>query len=323
MVKTVAVLHVRVVSPPGRTEAVLDALGADPAAFNLTFLPGAALAPAGDLVLCDVAREGVNGVIASLRSLEIHREGSIAVENIDVSISDAAAGAELRAPGHGSDAAVWEDVDARVRDESVLTAGFIVLLVVAALIAAVGVVEDAPILIVGAMVVGPEFGPIAGLSLGLFKRRARRVGAALRTLVVGLLAGVIATFAATTLAEAADLVPAHFEPGAQPLTGFIVDPSVLAFAVALLAGVAGTLSLTQARTSSLVGVLISVTTIPAVAAIGVSAALGDWSDARGAASQLGLNVAALVIAGVATLWAQREAWEELLERQPAREMEDR
>jgi hypothetical protein len=65
-------------------------------------------------------------------------------------------------------------------------------------------------------------------------------------------------------------------------------------------------------------VLISVTTIPAVAALGVAAALGRGEDARGAAVQLALNLVALVLAGVATLWTQRTAWERLAERRKAR-----
>jgi uncharacterized hydrophobic protein (TIGR00271 family) len=304
-------LHLRIVSPPDRTQAVLDALRSEPAVAGLTLLPGAALVPSGDLVLCDVAREGGNTVVTALRGMGIHHRGSIAVEQVEVAVSDAAAAAERRAPGHGSDAAVWEEVDARVRDDSVLTVGFAIFLVVASLIAAVGLFEDAPILIVGAMVVGPEFGPIAGLSVGIFKQRASRIRTALVTLAVGLALGAVAALVATTVADAAGLVPEGFSPHEQPLTGFVVDPSLLSFAVAFLAGIVGTLSLTQAKAGALVGVLISVTTIPAVAAIGVAGALGSWEDARGAATQLLLNLVALVLAGVLTLWVQREAWDAL------------
>ena len=42
------------------------------------------------------------------------------------------------------------------------------------------------------------------------------------------------------------------------------------------------LSLTSAKSGALIGVLISVTTIPAAANIGVAAAFGDWPEWRGA-----------------------------------------
>lgn len=302
-------LQLRVVTPADRTEDVVAVVRSLPAAFNVTLFAGAALEPEGDVVLADVAREGVNEVIVALRELGVHRDGTVALTHVDVLVSDAGTAAELRAPGHASDAAVWAEVDARVRDESVLTVSFLAFIVIAALIAAVGLVEDAPILIVGAMVVGPEFGPIAGLSVGLFNRRVAQVRSAAWTLAAGLATAAGATFGATAAADALDLVPAEFSPSIQPLTGFIVDPSVLSFVVALLAGVAGTLSLTQAKAGALIGVLISVTTIPAVAAFGVAGALGRWDDARGAAVQLLLNLVALVLAGVATLWTQRKAWD--------------
>ncbi|HWL37833.1 MAG TPA: DUF389 domain-containing protein [Frankiaceae bacterium] len=298
-------LHLRVVSPAGRTDEIVALLRAERAASNLTFLPGAALEPPGDVVTCDVAREAVNDVLAALRVMGIHREGSIAVEHIDVSVSDVAEAAERFAPGFGSDAAVWEEVDARVRDDSTLTAGYLTFLVVASLIAAVGLMEDSTVLVVGAMVVGPEFGPIAGLSVGLFKRRGRRVRTALTTLAVGLVAGIVAAYVFTLGADALDLVPDR----ERALTAFVVEPSVFSAVIAFLAGIVGTLSLTQAKAGALIGVLISVTTIPAAAAIGVSAALGNPTDARGAAVQLLLNVVALVVAGVVTLWVQRAAWE--------------
>ena len=42
------------------------------------------------------------------------------------------------------------------------------------------------------------------------------------------------------------------------------------------------LSLTSAKSGALIGVLISVTTIPAAATIGVAAAFANWADWRGA-----------------------------------------
>lgn len=65
------------------------------------------------------------------------------------------------------------------------------------------------------------------------------------------------------------------------------------------------LSLTSAKSGALIGVLVSVTTIPAAANIGVAAALGNWDDWRGAMAQLALNLTAIVLAGVGTLYVER------------------
>jgi hypothetical protein len=56
-------------------------------------------------------------------------------------------------------------------------------------------------------------------------------------------------------------------------------------------------------------VLISVTTIPAAANIGVAAAYGDWAEWGGAIAQLSLNLTAILLAGIGTLFLQRKLYQ--------------
>src|ERR1044072_9738524 len=111
-------VHLRIVVPEDRSEKVLGLLEAAPSACNLVFLAGAARQPAGDVILCDVAREDASVVIDDLRELGIPRDGSIALEQIDSQISDAAKQAERAARGAPSDAVVWEEVEARTSERS-------------------------------------------------------------------------------------------------------------------------------------------------------------------------------------------------------------
>ena len=126
--------------------------------------------------MCDVAREDASVVIADLKALDIHHSGSITLEEIDTAISDVAVRAEKHARGAPADAVVWEEVEARTDEQVELSATFLIFMVLAALIAAVGIYQDSPILIVGAMVVGPEFGPIAAFCVALVQRRRRLHG---------------------------------------------------------------------------------------------------------------------------------------------------
>ena len=89
------------------------------------------------------------------------------------------------------------------------------------------------------------------------------------------------------------------------MTAFISNPDFLSFFVAYVAGTAGVLSLTSAKSGALIGVLISVTTIPSASNIGVAASYGAWGEAGRAAEQLGINLGAITLAGVATLYVQR------------------
>ena len=65
------------------------------------------------------------------------------------------------------------------------------------------------------------------------------------------------------------------------------------------------LSLSTAKSGALIGVLISVTTIPAAANIGVAAAYQDWSSWRGSMAQLAINLGSILLAGTAVLYVQR------------------
>jgi hypothetical protein len=185
------VLHLRIITPPDRTGRVERLLLESPAAIHVVVLPGAARSPAGDLITCDVVREGTSEIIECLRELDIERDGSVMLERVDATL---------------------------------------MLL------------------------------------------------------------------------------------GERPLTSFIWQPDALSWVVGFLAGVAGMLSLTSAKAGTLVGVLISVTTVPAAANVAVALAYGVGEEASGSALQLVINVAAIVAAGVLTLLVQRLVWPRLRRR---------
>ncbi len=297
-------LHLRLVVASELASSVVDHLVAAPGVAHVALIPGASAKPAGHIVLCDVAREAGNEVVEWLQRQGVHHNGAITVEALDTVVSDAAARAEADAPGQSADSLVWEELEARARGDSVLTMSFLVFMTIAALIAGIGILLDAPILIVGAMVVGPEYGPLSALCISLTRKRTAPAGRAATTLAVGLAAAMLAAFLGTLLFRAVNLAPDDYRLSSRQLTAFIARPDGLAAVIAVLAGIVGMLALTEARSGALIGVLVSVTTIPAAANIGVAAAYGRWPEVWGAALQLGLNVAGLVVAGLTTLVVQ-------------------
>jgi uncharacterized hydrophobic protein (TIGR00271 family) len=302
-------VHLRIVVPEDRCGQVLDLLEAAPSTTNLVFLAGAARQPKGDVVLCDIAREEASVLIDDLKELGIGRDGSIALEQIDSQISKAADRAERAARGTPSDAVVWEEVEARTSETTELGGNFLIFMILACLIAAVGIFTGSPILIIGAMVVGPEFGPLAGLCVAAVERRPQVAVRSLAALAVGFPIGITAAFLFTLFSLAVGLVDSSFHSTDNQLTQFITKPDDFSFIVAVFAGAAGMLSLTSAKSGALVGVLISVTTVPAAANLGIAAALGNWDDWRGAMLQLRINLVAIVLAGVTTLFIQRRLFE--------------
>jgi uncharacterized hydrophobic protein (TIGR00271 family) len=299
-------IHMRLVVPDDLRHPVLELLCGSEAVSSVACLEGAAHKPEGHLILADVAREEASVIVSDLKELDLDHRGTIALEYVDTAISDAADAAEKAARGAPADAVVWEQVESRTSEETELSFSFLAFMVIAMLIAGVGVLTDSPILIVGAMIVGPEFGPLAGLCVAIVQKRRDLAKRSLTALAVGFPLGIAITYVAAELGRALGIGPDGLTDASQPLTNFISHPDWFSVIVAVLAGVAGMISLTSAKSGALVGVLVSITTIPAAANIAVAAAYSDWDEVGGAAEQLGVNLASIVTAGVLTLFFQRQ-----------------
>ncbi|WP_137991027.1 DUF389 domain-containing protein [Streptomyces vilmorinianum] len=301
-------IHVRLVSPPDLTPRALELLADDRYVFNLVVLPRRARNPDGDAVECDILAGAANAVLRGLRELELDRLGSIVIEPVEMALSATAARAEEQQLGALAHAPVWEEVEARIRAEGTYLPSFYVYLTIAGVIGSVGILTNSQILIVAAMVVGPEYGAITSVALGVNHHNGVRIRQGLFALVVGFSLAVAVTFLFSWVIRGLGLQPRAFELGVRPVSTLIDAPNVFSVVVAVLAGIVGIMSLTQARTSALLGVFISVTTIPAAADIGVSCAFSSWDQARGSLFQLLLNIVLLIVVGVLTLRFQRAVW---------------
>ncbi|WP_333773711.1 DUF389 domain-containing protein [Streptomyces sp. IBSBF 3136] len=309
-------LHLRLITPSDKTDDVVRLIEKTVGTTHLAVVPGAARTPAGDVVMCDVAREAGDELLTGLQRLGIGNTGSIAVENIDLSLSERADKAEAEAPGESADAVLWEHLSEATHEESTLSVTYVAFITLATMIAACGVVLDNAILIVGAMAVGPEFGPLAGICTAVVRRAPRLALRSLIALLVGFAAAMLLTSAFSLFMDAVGLFSKARLEAERPNTGFIYAPDWFSFVVAVLAGAAGTLSLTSAKSDALVGVAISVTTVPAAANAAVALMYGDDNQAARSTEQLLLNLLGIVVAGTLTLLAQKWFWAVQRERTP-------
>ncbi|MFD9316642.1 DUF389 domain-containing protein [Streptomyces sp. NPDC060053] len=301
-------LHLRLITPSRSTDDVVALIENTVGTTHLVVLPGAARNPAGDVVMCDVAREAGDELLTGLQELGLDETGSIAVENIDLSLSLRADKAEEEAPGEGADAVLWEHLTDATHEESTLSVTYIAFIIIATMIAACGVVLDNAVLIVGAMAVGPEFGPLAGISTSIVQRAPRLALRSLIALLVGFALAMAVTVGFSLFMDALDLFSKEQLEADRPQTGFVYAPDAFSFIVAVLAGAAGTLSLTSAKSGALVGVAISVTTVPAAANAAVALSYGDMGQTWGSTEQLLLNLLGIILAGTLTLLAQKYFW---------------
>ena len=299
-------LHLRLIVPTELREPVIDLLTQNPGVTHLVFHRDAALDPRGDEITADIARESANDVVDGLKALGVKERGAITLDVIDTVLSTRAYRAEEKAVGDPADAVVWDELAARTREESTLNVTYLTFLCLACLIAAVGVVTDSPVTVVGAMVVGPEFGPLAALAVALVRRRRYLARRAAIALVVGFPVAMVVTGLGVLAGEGIGWIEVTNIRELSEVD-FIFQVGPLSFVVALFAGAAGMLSLVSAKSAALVGVFISVTTVPAAGFAVVAATVGDWDVAAKSAAQLLVNLTGIVMAGVLVLWARRLA----------------
>ena len=304
-------LHVRAVSPAQLSAQVVELLVAADGVANLVVQPGAGLRPAGDAVSFDVHDADANEVLGGLRRLGLDRRGTISIVRLDAALSAAGAPAAGRGKPRvlrPESAPAWDLVTARIESGAEYAPSFYVLLTLAGLIGAVGLLTNSSILIVGAMVVGPEYAAIIAVALGMTRRDRRTIGSGIAALGAGFGVAIAATLVFGLVIRASGQTPAAFLAGVRPVADFINSPDVFSVIVAVLAGLVGVVSLTEVKASTLIGVFISVTTIPAAASIGISIAYSLWREAGGSALQLLLNVVVLIVVGDLALTAQHWIW---------------
>ena len=298
----------RVVSPPELTDELVPVLQADAGVINLTVLPASVANPEGDAILFDLLQGRANDVLERLQQFELVERGSISIEPLTTFMSSTADRARLGRPRFDEFTPVWVEVESRIRSDGRFPPSWYVLLVIAGLIAAVGLLTNSEILIVGAMVVGPEYGAIVALAFGATRRDWSLVARSTVAMVLGFGLAVIGALLLGLVIRAAGLQPAAFALGIRPVSDLINTPDWYSVIVAVLAGVVGVISLAEARAGTLIGVFISVTTIPAAADIGVSVAFGSYGEAQGSAEQLLLNVFLLAAVAALGIPAQRALW---------------
>lgn len=301
-------VHLRLTVPDELSAAVVDLLRNDDRSANLTMTRGASLSPVGDLVECDVARELAGEVIERLKELGLHESGGIVVTTPTATPFTAARRLERVAPGDPDDAVIWDTVVEQCYSASRPTVSYYLFFVLATLLAAIAVITDSAVLVIGAMVVGPEFGTVAAIATGLVLRRNGLTVRALRLLLTGVAVSVVVVALLALVGGLTGLITADMVTRPRPQTGFIWHPDRWSFIVALIAGAAGVLAMTTARANAMVGVFISVTTIPAVGNLAL--AIGVWapSEMRGSAAQLAVNLAGMVVAGMVVLLLQKLLW---------------
>lgn len=168
---------------------------------------------------------------------------------------------------------------------------YYILMTIAAMVAALGLVTNSTAVVIGAMLISPLMTPIFGVALGLASGDLRLARRALFTEFLGVGLAMLA-------GAAVGMLPLYFKVTPEILAR--THPTLLDLGVAGLAGGAGCLAMLNPRLSPVLpGIAIATSLVPPLAASGLCLALGSPQGGLGAFLLFFANfLAILLVAGV-------------------------
>lgn len=294
-------LHV----PSALTSLVMQVVEEHPYTMGILRLEGLCLKPSGDVISVMVPREAVSSLIEQLEGAGFDEHAGVLVfeERMTV-IGKEASQLQYEAAGSPDDALVWPVLKTSTRGASELSLSYLAFMVLATFLAAIGLLTSSSVLIVGAMILGPEFGALAFFCVSALGRDVDGMLKSVGKLVIGFMVAIVTTSVFVWILDAAGLAPVS-QISATSFEQAIVSPTVVGLVIAFIAGIAGVLTLSSSNGEALIGVLVSVTTIPAAAEISIGLAAFEPARVGDGAATLVINLGGMVVSGAITLLALR------------------
>ncbi|MGE3691004.1 MAG: TIGR00341 family protein [Novosphingobium sp.] len=171
-----------------------------------------------------------------------------------------------------------------VREEGQLTKAYMLLCMLSAGIAALGLLQSSVAVVIGAMLISPLMGPIASLGFGFASLDGRQIRSSAKVVMVGSLLGIVTGMVITWLSPMRNATPEIVARTA---------PTLLDLAVAVFSGVAGAYATVRQQGATVIGVAIATALMPPLAALGYSIGVGNLSFAWGAFLLFLTNLAAI------------------------------
>ncbi len=187
---------------------------------------------------------------------------------------------------------VEHDAAARaVYENGGLSGRYLVMTVISAAIAALGLMLSSPAVVIGAMLVSPMMGPIVSLGFSLTLLDWDELKQALTALAVGV-----------GLALAVAILLTLLSPLKEPTSEILARtrPNFFDLLIAVFSGVAGAYAVIRQRGETIIGVAIATALMPPVATVGFGLGTGDMKIAAGAFFLFMTNLVAIALAATLT-----------------------
>lgn len=202
-----------------------------------------------------------------------------------------------------------EELVAEVSRGARLDANYLILVVLSAVVATVGLTENNVAVVVGAMVIAPLLGPNLALALGTTLGDPTLISRSLVTAITGI-----------ALALALSSIIGYVFPIAWDTAELLARTHVnlATMVLALASGAAAVVSLTGGAPMTLVGVMVAVALLPPACTVGIMLATQNWELARDAATLLAVNIVGVNLSAKAVFWRRGVRPRTAAERRRAR-----
>ncbi len=179
-----------------------------------------------------------------------------------------------------------------LRNEGSINSVFVTLLILATVIATLGLFINSSSVIIGAMLLAPLMQPIVSLSMGVLRQDESLFKNALKTVLIGMMITLMTAMLVAYLTPIREL---SSEMASR------LSPTLLDMLVAIASGVAAAYVKNDEKiSSSLAGVAIAVALVPPLAVSGIGLGWGEWSMFMQALLLFITNLIGIVLAGSIT-----------------------
>ena len=298
---------IEVTIPPAAADTLVAALQGLEHVVGVARQRSASVQPAGcDVVVVHALNRGTDAVMRAVADAAALHGGPLSVATAELaSLSDPE---HQAATDRDVDEALWEEMETGLRHQGRITPNFLTLMALGGAIAAAGLVSKDPVLqtiaTVAAAVLAPGFEPLAKVPLGLVLRRFEVAKLGLVSSLAGyatLVAGAAVAFLA--LWGLGAVGPNDFFSGSA--AEHLAHPPAPDLLISFCGALAGVVIQVAYRRSVIAGALIAMRMIDAAAAVGISVVAGRPDFALEALERLGLEVAFILVAGIAVFWIKQ------------------
>ncbi|RUM92543.1 MAG: DUF389 domain-containing protein [Thiomicrospira sp.] len=193
---------------------------------------------------------------------------------------------------HHADQEEVKEVFMTLRENAQASEAYLVLMVLAILLATVGLFANSSPVIIGAMILAPLMSPIVSLSMGVLRQNGDLVATSAKTLFIGI---VLSLFFGTLLTLLTPLYTVNSEISAR------LSPTILDLGVAIISGIAAAYASARSEVAkSLAGVAIAVALVPPLGVSAIGIGWWDWNVFSGAFLLFMTNLVGIVLAASAT-----------------------